>query len=208
MSISESVICDFVNDKLKDNCGLDIHGVYEVVGVAGKDARTLGLQLGIQIDEVLGFATNDPEAETYRNYGFQASGLTSLVTIGGITKPIVFIEQQMLEHVEFNALVKYGVSRHELGHAKDMILGVSLKAGMDVNLAKAEAYAERFCLQRLDGEHDPISDSARNIFAKRLYLMRGKEGIKGRIFQEVVKRIDGGKISKWASLAIPGLVYE
>ncbi|KPG99425.1 hypothetical protein AEQ67_09815 [Pseudomonas sp. RIT-PI-q] len=196
----------FITANLADHCGLDIHGVYEIDTLEGFDIREACRSHGLEIEEVKGFESEDEaDAVRYQQSEILHAGVTILVKIGGLLKPVIFIKREMSNYASLNEYVRYGITLHELGHADDMIRGINYQDGKSISLDKAEAYAEVFCLRRLNGNKDPVSEMTRNLFAKRLCNMNGKDPLKRRVYEEAMTMMSRGKVATWASKSIPGV---
>lgn len=192
---------------LAGHCGLDIHGVYEVDTFESFDIREACRSYGLKIEEIKGFESEDQaDAVRYQQQSEMLhAGVTTLVKIGGLLKPLIFVKRFTSDYANLNEYIRYGISLHELGHADDMIRGINYQDGKSISLDKAEAYAEVFCLRRLNGNKDPVSELTRNLFAKRLCSMNGKDPLKRRIYEEAMKMMSRGKVAMWASKSIPGV---
>jgi hypothetical protein len=188
-------------------CGLDIHGVYEVDTLEGFDIREACRSYGLEIEEIRGFESeNEADAVRYHQQAqMQHAGVTTLVKIGGLLKPLIFVKRVLADDARLNECFRYGIALHELGHADDMIRGVNYQDGRAISLDRAEAYAEVFSLRRLNGNKDPLSELTRNLFAKRLCNMNGKDPLKKRIYDEAMKIMSRGKVATWASKSIKGV---
>lgn len=203
LSLLKSVIAA----NLEGHCGLDIHGILDVDTVDDLDIHEACKGYGLEIEEVIGFMPEDEEDATryQQQSDVQNAGFTVLVSIGGILKPLVFIKRVIVDHDRLNVLARYGITLHELGHADDMIRGINCKQGELIALDKAEAHAEVFCLRQLNKKKDPVSELTRNLFAKRLVNMNGRDPLKKRIYEEVIKVMSRGKIATWASKSMLNL---
>lgn len=197
-----SLIQSFIAKNLVGNCGLDIHGVFTVEDVDVSD-RELFQQHGLEFEEIVSFVSdNETEATNYKQHSeVQNSGVTILARIGGLLKPTIFIKRVMIDHAGMDDLARYGITLHELGHAEDMILGVNLRKGEPFSLAKAEAYAEVFCLRQLNKRKEDISIMTRDVFAKRLLKMNEADAFKKSIYAEAIKKIRREKLVRWARKA-------
>ncbi|WP_323168315.1 hypothetical protein [Pseudomonas atacamensis] len=198
-----SLIQSFIAKNLVGNCGLDIHGVYTVDTIDVSE-NELFQQHGLAVEEVVAFLPdNATEAACYRDQSeVQNAGVTILVKIGGLLKPAIFLRRVMNDHAGMDDLARYGITLHELGHAEDMILGVNLRKGEPFSLAKAEAYAEVFCLRQLNKRKEDISIMTRDVFAKRLLKMNEADAFKKSIYAEAIKKIRREKLVRWARKAM------
>lgn len=190
-----------ITANLVGHCGLDIHGIFDVDIIDNLDIYEACRSFGLEIEEVIGFKPEDEEdAERYqRQSDVQSAGVTILTSIGGEIKPLIFIKRVIVDHDDLNDLARYGITLHELGHADDMIRGINCKRGELIALDKSEAHAEVFCLRQLNNRKDPISELTRNLFARRLFNMNGRDPLKKRIYDEVIKVMSRRKIATWAS---------
>ena len=202
------MIEDMVQRIVSGRCGLDLHGVFEVAAIAGLDVVAECRARGVKADKAIAFDVEDQVlADQYQQSQFHASGLTTLIVAGAQAKPVVFVKQSVTDDKRFDRLLRYGLVLHELGHANDMIKGVNFRKGSPVSLQAAEAYAEVFCLRRLNDTKDEMSEVTRNLFAARLCRMNGAGTFKQGIYDAAIQQMSRGKLSKWASKAIRGVEF-
>lgn len=201
------MIKDLIDEILRSRCGLDLHGVFVVDSLGGHDVREACRLAGLDVDEVQSF-TGDSEASTAYYQSLKGDGYTSLVSVSGVTKPVIFVQQTLAEDELLSDHLLLGVILHELGHADDMIQGHNFGANGPMNLAKAEAYAEVFCLRKLNASKDGSSQFARNLVAKRVFTMKGKGALKSATYDEVIKVTSRKKLALWAKDVPSGITFH
>lgn len=194
------MIKELIDTAMRERCGLDLHGIFEMDKLDGLNVKEACNQRGLHVTEVISFGGSDDSisAEYVTQSG---AGFTTLVSVMGVEKPVIFVQKVLIEHSGINDLSRYGIILHELGHADDMIRGGNYRKGQPVDLAKVEAYAEVFCLRRLNKAKDEISELVRNMFAKRLVSMNGQSPLKTAIYKEAVSQMSRGKLATWAAKA-------
>ena len=192
---------ELISQIKQERYGLDLHGIFDIESFENFDIVTTCSASGLLVDRILSFkAEDDAIANVYSK--LSGDGCTILVSSNGIAKPVIFLKQKMHEHTQLNNCFRLGVLLHELGHADDMIRGINYKSGQAIDLARAEAHAEVFCLRRLNSLKNPYAEIARNIFARRLAKMNGKNPLKTAIYNEVISQMSRKKIALWASKSV------
>lgn len=207
MATSTNPPVSLIQSIIDTRLGQNVHGVYfSDASFDTMDVRSVAAADGIRIDDVISFRANDEQGDIYTNSGVQAAGFTTLVTINGITKPIIFVKASAIGDVRFDEFLRLGTIIHELGHAEDMNNGVNYRQDGSVDLAGAEAYAEVYCLRNLNQSKAPMCLFTKGLFAKRLLGFKEKSLLHSAIYERVISAISEKKLKLWSKVVPKGIV--
>ncbi|WP_444944899.1 hypothetical protein ACJJIK_09655 [Microbulbifer sp. ZKSA006] len=195
------IINSRINEILESKLGLESPSIYEVPQkVLLEDSEVLFRQLEIVHDEIIsGSIHSDTIADDY-GQGTSTKGKTTFFRVDNQIKSAVFIMSNISDDKKTTVL-RYVALLHELGHVSDMENGKNIRFnGHDINMIKAEGYAEVFALKYLDKKKNDIVDKfVKGRYAQALLDRKNKNEMYASIHKEILVYFRESRLRNWAN---------
>ena len=197
---------DMYNELSQSKYGLPVEAIHLVDNLTiAMGVEELLNKHRIIYDEVIKFnCQNEFDESNDYTRPHSVGGLTIFIKTNNIEKAVIFISEEPIfipdgdVKLDFLSMCHYMFLIHELGHVEDFTKGINIKKTENIDLVKAEAYADIFTLKKLKSKSHPAIRIALSYYAKNVIANSSKNEFYKAVMLQIRKKILLENIRKWA----------